>query len=162
MRACAFWADGEAVMRPAANRAATGGDGFDVHGRREELHAGDILREAIAGTTGDAGHVGAGAAHVERDDLIKAEASREIGRADGSTGRSAEQHVLWADVVGGFEASGARHDLHRGRDAADGIQKRLHRTMQISIGDRALGARQQFSKGSRLMRQHDMREAALA
>ena len=34
--------------------------------------------------------------------------------------------------------------------------------MQIGISDRALGSRQQFGKGSGLMREHDMLEAALA
>ena len=34
--------------------------------------------------------------------------------------------------------------------------------MQISIGDGALGSRQQFVKSGGLMREHDMSEAALA
>ncbi len=109
----------------------------------------------------DAGDIRAGAAHVEGDDLRDAETPRRIGRADGAAGRTAEEHVLRANVFGRLQTAGAGHDLHVRGDAADAIEKGLHRGVQVSVRHGALRARQQLGKGGGLMGEREMREAAL-
>ena len=108
----AFRTDGEAVVRHLTNGTTTCGDGLDGHARCEQLHAGDLLGEAIARMGVDAGDIRAGASHVEGDDLRDVQPTCCIRRADGAAGRTAEQHVLRTDVFSGLQAAGTGHDQH--------------------------------------------------
>ena len=108
-------------MSPPADGTSARRHGFDGDARRQQPHAGHLLREAVAGSRVDARHVGARSSHVEADDLRDAHPPRCIGRADGSASRSAEQHVLGSDFISGLQATGTRHDEHVRGNEADGI-----------------------------------------
>ena len=88
----------QAVAIEPRDRAAAGADGVDVERRQPHRKALDPFVERRAGgAVADQRDVGAGAAHVERDDIRHAGEPRHVDRADdarrGSRQRGADRHI---------------------------------------------------------------------
>ncbi len=89
-RAGALRSDRQPPLLHPADRAATGGHRLDGEGRHGQLHRSDLVREDVLEVAVEAGHIGAGAAHVEGDHPVPAASMPGQRRADDSAGRTAE------------------------------------------------------------------------
>ena len=105
------------------HRATAGANGRHAHHRHHDRHAADVLAGARAGPAVlDDGDVGAGAAHVEGDDVRPPRLRRDVGGADHARGRPRQQRRHRVGGGGGHRHDAAVRlgDVGGGRHAAGG------------------------------------------
>ena len=144
-------ADMEAPVLPLADGSASRCDRFDLQGGGEQSSVSHDLLEAVLEATIVAGHVRAGATHVEGEDSGETELFGD-GRGTGNaTGRTGEERVLRVIAFDRFETTGRGHREERAGflDAGFDVgEKGLHHRMQVAVGDRGLSSREQLDQGS--------------
>ncbi|GKT94385.1 LOW QUALITY PROTEIN: uncharacterised protein [Colletotrichum tofieldiae] len=139
VRAGALGADGEEAVAREEDRAAARGDRGDVEHRDGDGAPGDGgLREVVVLAV-VAGHVGAGAAHVEADDggAVLGVVARP-GDAHDAAGGAAEEGLVATELGGGLETAVGAHEVHApGRDAearVEGVDVAPDDGVEVGLG----------------------------
>ena len=163
IRARALRPDEQLVAVEAADRAATGGDGFDGKHRREHARATHVMLEFVIEVAVEPADVGASAAHVETDDPLKAGLAAGHRGTDNPAGRAAQQTVLGAVIGAGDESPRAGHHVQFavGQLALHAVEIARHDRRQVGIDDRRLGARQNLDHRCQVTRHGDMPPAGV-
>ena len=147
----------------AQDRAAARGHGVDAHHRRTHAHAGHLGLELALELAGKVAHVGAGAAHVEADDLVLPGNLRGPGHAHDAAGRAGQDRVL---ALKGMRVGQPARRLHEEQRHARHLRRHLIHIAtqdgrQIGIDHGGVAAADELHQRAGLMGAGDLRKAQL-
>ena len=121
IRAGGSGADTKAGAVEREDRAASSGDGMDLHHRRAHAHACDFGLERALELPIEMSDVGRGAAHVEADDALEPCADPSARHRHHAPGRARQDRVLAGEQSRGREAA-RRHHEHDARARALNVE----------------------------------------
>jgi hypothetical protein len=161
LRAGAGGADGQGQPNPARDRAAAGGDGVDVEGRRAQPQTGhrDVGdRRRLVDHRAD---VGRRAAHVERDARAEPAAPRDGAGGDHAAGGTRQHQRAAARAIGRHQLAARGHHLDRRHRQRGGERGQLggDDRGEVGVDHRGLGAGQEARRGRDLVAARHVGEA---